>query len=69
MRIRFSGLRFSSAMLSAILCLPLGLWLLGCGEKKPDPKAEAPPSAKVEPDLDANNFKVDHSEQFPIVAR
>jgi cobalt-zinc-cadmium efflux system membrane fusion protein len=55
-------------MLSAILCLPLGLWLLGCGEKKPDPKAEAPPSAKVEPDLDANNFKVDHPEQFPIVA-
>ncbi len=68
MRIRFSGLRFSGAMLSAILCLPLGLWLLGCGEKKPDPKAEAPPSAKVEPDLDANNFKVEHPEQFPIVA-
>ena len=68
MRTRFSGPRFSGAMLSAILCLPLGLWLLGCGEKKPDPKAEAPPSAKVEPDLDANNFKVDHPEQFPIVA-
>jgi cobalt-zinc-cadmium efflux system membrane fusion protein len=60
--------RFSGPLLSAILCLPLGLWLLGCGEKKPDPKAEAPPSAKVEPDLDANNFKVDHPEQFPIVA-
>jgi cobalt-zinc-cadmium efflux system membrane fusion protein len=68
MRTRFSGPRFSGPLLSAILCLPLGLWLLGCGEKKPDPKAEAPPSAKVEPDLDANNFKVDHPEQFPIVA-
>ncbi|HSY64161.1 MAG TPA: efflux RND transporter periplasmic adaptor subunit [Terriglobales bacterium] len=67
MRTRFSGPRFSGAMLSAILCLPLGLWLLGCGEKKPDPKAEAPPQAKVEPDLDANNFKVDHPEQFPLV--
>jgi cobalt-zinc-cadmium efflux system membrane fusion protein len=67
MRTRFSGPRFSGAMLSAILCLPLGLWLLGCGEKKPDPKAEAPPSAKVEPDLDANNFKVDHPELFPLV--
>jgi cobalt-zinc-cadmium efflux system membrane fusion protein len=66
-RTRFSGPRFSGAMLSAILCLPLGLWLLGCGEKKPDPKAEAPPQAKVEPDLDANNFKVDHPEQFPLV--
>jgi membrane fusion protein, heavy metal efflux system len=59
--------RFSGPLLSAILCLPLGLWLLGCGEKKPDPKAEAPPQAKVEPDLDANNFKVDHPEQFPLV--
>lgn len=67
MRIRFSGLRFSGPLLSAILCLPLGLWLPGCGEKKPDPKAEAPPPAKVEPDLDANNFKVDHPEQFPLV--
>ncbi len=60
--------RFSGPLLSAILCLPLGLWLLGCGEKKPDPKAEAPPQAKVEPDLDANNFKVGRPEQFPIVA-
>jgi len=68
MRTRFSGPRVSRAMLSAILCLPLGLWLLGCGEKKPDPKAEAPPTAQVESDLDANNFKVDHPEQFPIVA-
>jgi membrane fusion protein, heavy metal efflux system len=68
MRTRFSGPRFFGPLLSTILCLPLGLWLLGCGEKKPDPKAEAPPSAKVEPDLDANNFKVDHPEQFPLVS-
>lgn len=67
MRTRFYGSRFSGAMLSAMLCLPLGLWLLGCGEKKPDPKAEAPPPAKVEPDLDANNFTVEHSERFPLV--
>lgn len=67
MRTRFYGSRFYGAMLSAMLCLPLGLWLLGCGEKKPDPKAEAPPPAKVEPDLDANNFTVDHSERFPLV--
>ncbi len=58
--------RFSRPLLSAVLCLPLGLWLLGCGEKKPDPKAEAPPAAKVESDLDANNFKVDHPELFPL---
>ena len=40
--------------------------LAGCNGGKPDPKAEAPPAAKVEPDLDANNFKVDHPEQFPL---
>jgi membrane fusion protein, heavy metal efflux system len=40
--------------------------LAGCNEGKADPKAEAPPKAVVEPDLDANNFKVDHPEQFPL---
>ncbi len=55
------------SILAAILCLPLSLLLLGCGETKADPKAEAPPPATVEPDLDANNFRVDHPEQFPLV--
>jgi cobalt-zinc-cadmium efflux system membrane fusion protein len=40
--------------------------LAACNGGKADPKAEAPPQAKVEPDLDANNFKVDHPEQFPL---
>jgi cobalt-zinc-cadmium efflux system membrane fusion protein len=52
---------------SAALLLGLGLFS-GCGENKADPKAEAPPKATVEPDLDSNNFKVDHPEQFPLVA-
>jgi cobalt-zinc-cadmium efflux system membrane fusion protein len=47
--------------------ISLALLLAGCGEHKEDPKAEAPPAAKVEADLDANNFKVDHPEQFPLV--
>jgi membrane fusion protein, heavy metal efflux system len=59
--------KYIGLILAAILCLPLGLLLLGCGETKADPKAEAPPPASVEPDLDANNFKVDHPEQFPLV--
>ena len=59
--------RFLGHIPAAILCLPLSLSLLGCGETKADPKAEAPPPASVLPDLDANNFKVDHPEQFPIV--
>jgi cobalt-zinc-cadmium efflux system membrane fusion protein len=47
--------------------LPLTLLLPGCGENKVDPKAEAPPAVKVESDLDANSFKVDHPDQFPLV--
>ena len=60
--------RFAGPILAAIFCLPLGLPLLGCNESNADPKAEAPPPATIEPDLDANNFKVDHPEQFPLVA-
>ena len=60
--------RFAGLILAATLCLPLSLLLLGCGETKGDAKAEAPPPATVELDLDANNFKVDHPEQFPLVA-
>ena len=54
-------IRWSAAFL---LCLAL---LSGCSENKADPKAEAPAPATVEPDLDANNFKVDHPDQFPLV--
>jgi len=37
----------------------------GCGDKK-DPNGGTPPPASVEPDMDANNFKVDHPERFPM---
>jgi cobalt-zinc-cadmium efflux system membrane fusion protein len=59
--------KYVGLILGVILYLPMSLFLLGCNESKADPKAEAPPPAKVEPDLDANNFKVDHPEQFPLV--
>jgi membrane fusion protein, heavy metal efflux system len=53
----------------AILCLGMGALLSSCG-KKSDVYAAAsdtgPRAAVVEPDMDANNFKVDHPEQFPI---
>lgn len=52
---------------ATILCWSLGL-LVGCNEGKANPDAEAPPKAVVEQDLDANNFKVDHPEQFPLVS-
>jgi membrane fusion protein, heavy metal efflux system len=51
---------------AAGLGLTLASFLAGCNEGKPDPKAEAPPAANVQADLDANNFKVDHPEQFPL---
>jgi cobalt-zinc-cadmium efflux system membrane fusion protein len=38
----------------------------GCGSREGDPASEAPPKTTVESDLDANNFKVDHLEQFPL---
>jgi len=47
-------------------CVFLVAALTGCNAGKADPKAEAPPPAKVESDLDANNFTVDHPEQFPL---
>jgi membrane fusion protein, heavy metal efflux system len=57
----------SRARFGTITCLlASGLLLAGCGESKGDPKAEAPPAAKVEHEQDANVFKVDHPEQFPL---
>ncbi|HTA68340.1 MAG TPA: efflux RND transporter periplasmic adaptor subunit [Bryobacteraceae bacterium] len=55
------------AILIFLLCLPLGLFLSGCGaDVKADPKAEMPPPAVVEHESDANVFKVDRPEQFPL---
>lgn len=48
------------------LCLLLAMGLSGCGEGKSDPKAEAPPPAVVEQEMDMNNFKVDHAEKFQL---
>lgn len=43
-----------------------GWFLAGCSEGKGDPKAEAPPAAKVEREEDVNVVRVDHPEQFPL---
>ena len=53
--------------------LPAGIVMVACllasacTTSKADPGAESPPKAVVEPDLDANNFKVEHPERFPLV--
>jgi cobalt-zinc-cadmium efflux system membrane fusion protein len=59
--------RYFEYLAGAAVCLALASFLIGCNEAKPNPKAEAPPASTVVPDLDANNFKVDHPEQFPMV--
>lgn len=51
----------------AVLCFALAIALSGCGESKPNPKAEAPPPAVVEQQMDVNNFKVDDPKKFPLV--
>ncbi|HKW33065.1 MAG TPA: efflux RND transporter periplasmic adaptor subunit [Candidatus Acidoferrum sp.] len=53
--------------LSFLVSICLGAGLAGCGDSKGDPKAEAPPPAKVEHEQDVNVISVDHPEQFPLV--
>lgn len=53
-------------VIPAGLCVFASLLTVACSSSKADPRAEAPPKAVVEPDLDANNFKVDHAERFPL---
>jgi len=50
-----------------LLCSLLTIGITACSSGKANPSAEAPPKPTVEPDLDANNFKVDHPDQFPLV--
>jgi membrane fusion protein, heavy metal efflux system len=57
--------------LNAIGALTLNLFLAGC-ERKVTAQESAvastgPAPMVVEPDLDSNNFKVDHPERFPVV--
>jgi membrane fusion protein, heavy metal efflux system len=59
--------KFAGIVLAAMLALASCLLLIACGGEKSNPQAEAPPKTQVEPDLDANNFKVDHPELFPLV--
>ena len=60
-----------SFLLEASLCLCVVLSTAACGRRvdAASPAAEGDTGAHpatVEPDMDANNFKVDHPEQFPL---
>jgi len=59
-------MRWFVRFLMLAACVFLAAVLAGCNEGKTDAKAAAPPAATVDADLDANNFKVDHPEQFPL---
>jgi cobalt-zinc-cadmium efflux system membrane fusion protein len=59
-------LGFCGPIVAVTLYLSWSLLLVGCGESKGDPKAEAPPAAVVENEADTSGFKVDHPEQFPL---
>jgi membrane fusion protein, heavy metal efflux system len=53
-------------LLEAILSVSLSLLLAGCEKKATAESGTGPAPIVVQPDLDANNFKVDHPEQFPL---
>jgi cobalt-zinc-cadmium efflux system membrane fusion protein len=60
-----------SLIVTFVLCAGFSLFLAGCEKKvSAQDKVEAsdtgPQPVTVEPDLDANNFKVDHPERFPL---
>jgi cobalt-zinc-cadmium efflux system membrane fusion protein len=59
-------------LFKAILCLNLSLVVVGCGKtvtaEEDGVTGTGPLCTKVEDDFDSCNFKVDHLEQFPVVA-
>jgi cobalt-zinc-cadmium efflux system membrane fusion protein len=59
-----------SLIVMTVLCAGLSLFIAGCERKvNAQDKVEAstgPQPTTVEPDLDANNFKVDHPDRFPL---
>ena len=57
-------------LFTATLCLGLSFFANGCARKSAAQANQAadtgPVPAKVEPESDSSNFKVDHPEQFPL---
>ncbi|MGA3211885.1 MAG: efflux RND transporter periplasmic adaptor subunit [Terriglobales bacterium] len=66
MRPEFTGRKYAAGQW-LLVGVFLSLFLAGCNGGRSDPNAGAPPPATVEPDMDANNFKVEHPELFPLV--
>lgn len=69
MRLRLMSRDSMNSMKCVVLIVSLLVILAGCDKKvnaDADKTGTGPEPAKVEPDLDANNFKVDHPEKFPL---
>jgi cobalt-zinc-cadmium efflux system membrane fusion protein len=56
----------ATRVLAALACAAICANAAGCGGDKSDPKAEAPPPAKIENVTDRNVFEVARPEQFPL---
>jgi membrane fusion protein, heavy metal efflux system len=56
-------------IVEATLCVCLTVFLAGCGKKAAadDKSGTGPAAVTVVPDIDPNNFQVDHPDQFPLV--
>src|SRR5580704_5344092 len=53
----------------ALILFCFGTYLLaGCNSKPSDPKSEVPPAVDVQTDTDVNLVRVDHPDQFTLVA-
>jgi cobalt-zinc-cadmium efflux system membrane fusion protein len=55
----------TTGFLALLFCS--SVWLAACGDRKADPKAEAPPPAPVEHAQNASVVQVDDPEKFPLV--
>jgi membrane fusion protein, heavy metal efflux system len=53
---------------ACFLSLALSFVLTGCGKVQSADNDTGPRPAAIEPDVNADNFKVDHPERFPLVA-
>ncbi len=57
-------------LVEAVLCLGVAAFVTGCGQKVSASdtvgSGTGPVPTQVEPDLDPNNFKVDHPDRFPL---
>jgi len=58
--------KYGQQVAAFALLAVFSLSLSACNDGKANPQAEAPPQATVVPEMNANDFQVDHPESFPL---